>query len=155
MRRTFALTVLVMIWISPAGAQEEKPVGPKPVRVEISPRVTETQVGQQLTFSATAYDEAGNVIDAKPSAWFAAPFDAGYSDDQGHVTFVQPGEVRVGALINGKSGMLAVHVKPPAVGRIDIQAPSTPIPVGSSIVLTAITRHRHQRRPHLSTHLRM
>jgi len=140
MRRINLLVILGMIWIAPANAQNEKPSGPKPARVEITPRVTEAQVGQQLTFSATGYDEAGNRMDAKPSAWFAAPFDAGYSDDQGHVTFVQPGEVRVGALINGKSGTLTVNVKPPAVGRIDLQGPSTPIPAGSSIALNAITR---------------
>src|SRR5439155_8038473 len=140
MRRIYLLIILGMIRIAPASAQDEKPSGPKPARVEITPRVTEAQVGQQLTFSATGYDEAGNTMDAKPSAWFAAPFDAGYSDDQGHVTFVQPGEVRIGALINSKPGTLTVNVKPPAVGRIDLHGPSAPIPTGSSLALNAITR---------------
>ena len=92
MRRIYLLVILGMICTVPVTAQEEKPSGPKPARVEITPRVTEAQVGQQLAFSATGYDEAGNTMDVKPSAWFAAPFDAGYSDDQGHVTFVQPGK---------------------------------------------------------------
>src|SRR5438093_508556 len=140
MRRMYLFVILGLIWIVPANAQDEKPSAPKPARVEITPRVTEAQVGQQLTFSATGYDEAGNTMDVKPSAWFAAPFDAGYSDDQGHVTFVQPGEVRVGALINGKSGTLTVNVKPSAVGRIDLRGPSTPIPTGSSLALNAIAR---------------
>src|SRR5437588_12962165 len=104
MRRMYWFVILGLIWIVPANAQDEKPAGPKPARVEITPRVTETQVGQQLTFAATGYDEAGNKMDAKPSAWFASPFDVAYSDDQGVVTFVQSGEVRVGALGNGKSG---------------------------------------------------
>ena len=111
MRRIYLLIVLGICWFSPLRAQDEKPAGPKPARVEITPRVTETQAGQQLTFSATGYDEAGNKMDAKPSAWFAAPFDVAYSDDQGVVTFVQSGEARVGALINGKSGTLIVTVK--------------------------------------------
>src|SRR5437867_13383619 len=97
MRRINLLVILGMIWIARANAQDEKPSGPKPARVEITPRVTEAQVGQQLTVSATGYDEAGNTMDAKPSAWLAAPFAGGDSDGQGHVTFVQPGEVRIGA----------------------------------------------------------
>ena len=143
MRRIYLLIVLGICWFSPLRAQDEKPAGPKPARVEITPRVTEAQAGQQLTFSATGYDEAGNKMDAKPSAWFAAPFDVAYSDDQGVVTFVQSGEARVGALINGKSGTLIVTVKPQTVARIEIDAPSMPIPAGTGIALTAITRMRN------------
>src|SRR5262245_28953738 len=79
-------------------------------------------------------------MDAKPSAWFATPFDIAYADEQGVVTFVQAGEVRVGALINGKQGFLNVTVKPQAVAQVDIQVPPTPIPVGTSIPLVAVTR---------------
>src|SRR5262249_42639407 len=96
--------------------------------------------GQQLTFSAVGYDEAGNRIEAKPSAWYATPFDVAYADEQGVVTFVHPGEVRVGALINGKTGYVNITVKPQAVGRIDIQAPAAPIAVGTGIVLGVVTR---------------
>src|SRR5215467_10079692 len=140
MRRVYLLLLVATFSISPIGAQDEQPAGPKPARVEITPRVTEAQVGQQLTFAATGYDEAGNKMDVKPSAWFAAPFDVAYSDDQGVVTFVQSGEARVGALINGKSGTWTVNVKPEAIGRVEIEAPSAPIPTGTSIALTAVTR---------------
>src|SRR5712691_10902005 len=140
MRRIYLFVVLTMFWISPSRAQDEKPAGPKPARVEITPRVTEAQAGQQLTFSATAYDEAGNKMDANPSAWFASPFDLAYADEHGVVTFVQPGEVRIGALINGKSGTLTMNIKPRAVARIDLKGPEQPIPVGTGIPLTAITR---------------
>jgi hypothetical protein len=143
MRRFYLLVILAISWLSPIRAQDEKPAGPKPARVEITPRVTDAQVGQQLTFSATGYDEAGNKMDAKPSAWFAAPFDVAYSDDEGVVTFVQSGEARVGALINGKSGTLIVRVKPQTVARIEIDAPSTPIPAGTGIALNAVTRMRN------------
>src|SRR5437764_12659908 len=131
MRRFYLLIVLGICWFSPLRAQDEKPAGPKPARVEITPRVTEAQAGQQLTFAATGYDEAGNRMDAKPSAWFASPFDVAAADEQGVVTFVQPGEVRIGALINGKSGTLTLNVRPRAVARIDIAAPAQPIPAGT------------------------
>ena len=140
MRRICFLIALTMFGISPGRAQNEKPQGPKPARVEITPHVNEAQAGEQLTFAATGYDEAGNKMDAKPSAWFASPFDVAAADEQGVVTFVQPGEVRIGALINGKSGTLTLNVRPRAVARIDIAAPAQPIPAGTGIPLTAVTR---------------
>ncbi|PYS04792.1 MAG: hypothetical protein DMG12_09245, partial [Acidobacteria bacterium] len=98
------------------------------------------EAGQQLKFSAIGYDEAGNKLDATPSAWYATPFDLAYADEQGAVTFVQPGEVRIGALINGRSGFVSISVKPQAVARIEIKAPSTPIPVGTGVPLSVVTR---------------
>ncbi len=120
--------------------QDEKPVGPKPARVEVTPRVAEAQVGQQMTFSAAGFDEAGTKMDGKPSAWFATPFDLAYADDSGNVTFVQPGEVRVGALINGKQGFIMLIVKPQAVARIELKAPVSSIPAGTGIPLSVVTR---------------
>src|SRR5207248_357860 len=86
------------------------------------------------------YDESGNKIDAEPSAWFASPSDLAYNDDQGVVTFVLPGEVRVGALINGKTGFVTITVKPQPVARIEIKALQLPIPVGAGVPLSAVTR---------------
>ena len=59
MRRILLLVVVVTLWISPIGAQENKAAGPKPARVEVTSRVTEVEAGQQLKFSAIGYDEAG------------------------------------------------------------------------------------------------
>jgi hypothetical protein len=129
------ILLLLMLW-----GQDNKPADPKPARVEVTPRVAEAQVGQQLMFSAAGYDDAGTRIDAKPSAWFATPFDVAFADDSGNVTFVQPGEVRVGALINGKQGFITLTVKPAVVGRIEIKPPAAPIPVGTGIPLAVVTR---------------
>ena len=140
MQRILLLVVVVTLWISPIGAQENKAAGPKPARVEVTSRVTEVEAGQQLKFSAIGYDEAGNKLDATPSAWYATPFDLAYADEQGAVTFVQPGEVRIGALINGRSGFVSISVKPQAVARIEIKAPSTPIPVGTGVLVSMGSR---------------
>jgi hypothetical protein len=139
MRRTFAFIVILTGCVSLTFAQDNAAQGPKPARVEITPHLTETEVGKPLVFSAVGYDEAGNKIDAKPSAWFAAPFDVGYADDQGNVTFVQPGEARIGALINGKAGYLTVIVNAPPVARVDCKPLSGPIPVGTGVLLSAVT----------------
>jgi hypothetical protein len=117
--------------------QDDKPTGPKPTRVEITPRTVETVAGQQLTFSATAYDDAGNTMDAKPSAWFAAPFDLAYADDKGMVTFTGAGDVRVGAIVNGKTGFIVVTVRPQAVARVTIAKPRAALAVGTGLTVQA------------------
>jgi hypothetical protein len=133
--------LLAVILVSPVYGQEKpqetKPTGPKPSRVEVTPRVVETVAGQQLSFSAAGYDEAGNKMDAQPSAWFAAPFDLAFADEKGTVTFTGSGDVRVGAIINGKSGFIVVTVRPQAVARITITKPRAALAVGTGLTLQA------------------
>ena len=117
--------------------QEAKPSGPKPSRVEITPRTVETVAGQQLSFSAAGYDDAGNKMDAQPSAWFAAPFDLGFADDKGTVTFTGSGDVRVGAIINGKTGFITVTVRPQSVARVTITKPRAALALGTGLTLQA------------------
>ena len=62
------------------------------------PRRWTVYVGQKVKFSAAAKDAAGNPIEAKPSVWFAAPFDLAGADESGEVTFHAPGVVTVGAV---------------------------------------------------------
>ena len=136
-----AVLLVAAVLVSPIHGQEKpqeaKPTGPKPSRVEITPRAVETVAGQQLTFSAAGYDEAGNKMDAQPSAWFAAPFDLAFADDKGTVTFTGSGDVRVGAIINGKSGFIVVTVRPQAVARVTITKPRAALAVGTGLTLQA------------------
>ena len=136
-----AVLLVAAVLVSPIHGQEKpqeaKPTGPKPSRVEITPRTVETVAGQQLTFSAAGYDEAGNKMDAQPSAWFAAPFDLAFADDKGTVTFTGSGDVRVGAIINGKSGFIVVTVRPQAVARVTITKPRAALAVGTGLTLQA------------------
>jgi len=136
-----AVLLVAAVLVSPIHGQEKpqeaKPTGPKPSRVEITPRTVETVAGQQLTFTAAGYDEAGNKMDAQPSAWFAAPFDLAFADDKGTVTFTGSGDVRVGAIINGKSGFIVVTVRPQAVARVTITKPRAALAVGTGLTLQA------------------
>jgi hypothetical protein len=137
MRRALLIFLAATAVATPLHGQDNKPIGPRPARVEITPHTAETVAGGQLVFSATGYDEAGNRLDAKPSAWFASPFDLAYADDSGNVTFTGPGEVKVGAIINGKSGTLTITVKPQDVARITIDKPAATIPVGAGLTFYA------------------
>ena len=122
--------LLAAVLVSPVNAQEKpqetKPTGPKPSRVEVTPRTIETVAGQQLTFSAAGYDEAGNKIDAQPSAWFAAPFDLAFADDKGTVTFTGSGDVRVGA------GIGARYYTALGAVRLDVAVPLTRVHGGDA-----------------------
>ena len=136
-----AILLVIAALVGPVHGQEKpqeaKPSGPKPSRVEITPRTVETVAGQQLSFSAAGYDDAGNKMDAQPSAWFAAPFDLGFADDTGTVTFTGSGDVRVGAIINGKTGFITVTVRPQAVARVTITKPRAALALGTGLTLQA------------------
>ena len=127
-----AVLLLAVIIVVPLRGQESKPqenqpAGPKPARVEITPRTVETTAGQQLTFSAAGYDDAGNKMEANPTAWFATPFDLAYADNKGNVTFTGAGEVRVGAIVNGRTGFTMITVRPQPVARVTITKPRAAI----------------------------
>jgi plastocyanin len=137
-----AVLLIAAVLVAPVHGQDGKPqesklTGPKPSRVEVTPRTVEAVAGQQITFSAAGYDDAGNRMDAQPSAWFAAPFDTAYADEKGTVTFTGAGDVRVGAIINGRTGFIIVTVRPQAVARVTIAKPRAALAVGTGLTLQA------------------
>jgi hypothetical protein len=111
-----------------------------PASVTISPTGMQARVGEKMKFTAAARDSAGNLIDQKPSLWFAAPFDLAGADDTGTVTFHAPGVVTVGAVVLGKTGYATVTVLSPQVARIDIEPLAAPLVVGGTAKLNATPR---------------
>ncbi len=106
-------------------------------RIEITPAVSEADVGQQVQFTARAYDAAGKPLEAKVSSWLAVPADLATVDEKGNVTFFAAGEVRVIALLSGKTGQAKIKVKPVRVNRIEISKLNTSLIAGSTIKLNA------------------
>src|SRR5882724_12811287 len=122
-------------------AQEASaPQAAKPASVEVEPKQSEAHIGDKVKFTAVAKDSSGNIIDAKPSSWFADPFDVAGADENGTVVFHQPGEVIVGAVIAGKTGYAHVTVAAPPVVRVDIDPVPGALPVGGTLVLLATPR---------------
>ena len=121
------LCVIALIGTA-AFARQQPPVK----TVEVTPNATEVEVGQQLKFSAVAKDESGKIVDVKPAVWFAAPFDVVGADNSGNISFFNPGEAQIGAVVAGKVGFARVRVRPAAVTRIDLP-PNTQIVVGGAI----------------------
>ena len=139
MRCLITLLLTVVPLATPVLAQDPTTPGPKPDRVQLSPATLEAEVGQTLRFSAVGFDAEGKQVDAKPTAWFAAPFDVGAADETGLVTVYAPGELRVGAIVNGKTGWATVRITPQRVGRVDIAPLPAPLVTGASVRLEAAT----------------
>ena len=133
------LALALVLVCSPVAAQDTKPEGPRPDRVQISPGVVDAEVGQTIRFTATAYDASGAVIAAKPTAWFGAPFDVGAADEEGLVTIFAPGELKVGAIVNGKTGWATIRIKPQLVSSVIIAPLAAPLVPGAAARLEART----------------
>lgn len=108
--------------------------------VQITPSVKEAEVGQQVKLTAVATDGAGNVVKEQPSAYFAGPFDIAAVDEEGNVRLFGVGQVTVGAMVGGTPGFTTFMVKPPSVKTVEITPLKTPLVVGGSVSLEAVTR---------------
>ena len=108
--------------------------------VQVTPSVKEAEVGQQVKLTVVATDASGNAVKEQPSTYFAGPFDVAAVDDKGNVKLFGVGEVTVGAIVGGKPGFSTFKVKPPSIKTIDIAALKTPLVVGGSVSIDAVTR---------------
>src|ERR1700741_4546959 len=83
-----------------APSTEKKPEEvSKVATVEVAPATATTPVGGKLQFKAVAKDAAGQPLPDAVKYWFAAPFDAATADEHGEISFVQPGEITIGAVV--------------------------------------------------------
>ena len=137
-RNTVLMTVAVGMlavqgmWSQASKPQEASSTSVAPEVVEITPKTLDVHVGEKVKFAAAAKDAAGNPIDAKPSVWFAAPFDLAGADESGEVTFHAPGVVTVGAVIAGKTGYARVNVGTSKITALEIEPVARPIVAGSA-----------------------
>jgi hypothetical protein len=131
----------------PAFAQDDAAKDKKPeevskvTTVEITPAQATTAVGSKIQFKAVGKDSSGQAQPDAVKFWFAAPFDAATADEKGEVSFVEPGEITVGALIGKKVGYVHVMVEKPHIASIGVDAPGGPLAVGSSHRLIAVPRN--------------
>jgi len=106
--------------------------------VEVTPAQATASLGSKLTFKAVAKDSSGQILPDPVKYWYASPFDASGAEQNGEISFFQPGEITVGALIGNKFGYAHVTVVRPHIAKIDVVAPSAPILVGASDRLIAV-----------------
>ena len=134
-----AIATTLLLALNVVG-QEAKNPSPTVKNVQITPSVREAEVGQDVKLTVVATDASGNVVKEQPSTYFAGPFDIAAADDNGNVKLFGAGEVTVGAIVGGKPGFSTFMVKAPSIKTIEIHALKTPIVVGGSMQLDAVTR---------------
>ena len=113
----------------------------KVASIEVTPAKSTAAVGTKLEFKAVVKDANGQTLPDPIKHWYAAPFDSAAAEDTGAVTFVQPGEITVEAVIGKKIGYAHVTVGRPHIARVEISAPSAPLAAGATHLLTATARN--------------
>src|SRR5688572_26770636 len=108
--------------------------------VKVSVPVKEAEVGQQVQVTVLATDASGKAVNEKPSTYFAGPFDIAAVDDDGNVKLFGTGEVTVGAIVGGVPALATFMVKPPSVNSIEVVERKTPLVVGDTVQMNAVTR---------------
>lgn len=125
----------------PLEPEDQSPDNSKVVTVEVTPSHPTTAIGGKLQFKAVGKDASGQLLPDPVKFWFAAPFDAAGAEQTGEISFFQPGEITVGAQIGKKIGYAHVTVSRPHIARIDLAAPSAPLPVGGTQLLSGVPRN--------------
>jgi len=126
---------------APQDADKKPEEVSKVASVEVTPAQATSTVGGKLQFKAVAKDADGQPLLDHVKNWLVAPFDSAAADEHGEVSFVQPGEITVSALIGKKLGYAHVLVSKPPIARIDVSAPSASLAVGSAYRLVATPRN--------------
>jgi hypothetical protein len=126
---------------SPQEPEKKAEEDSKVASIEVTPAKSTAAVGTKLQFKAVAKDANGQPLPDPIKHWYAAPFDSAAAEDTGEVTFVQPGEITVEAVIGKKIGYAHVTVGKPHIARIDVSAPTAPLAAGATHRLTATPRN--------------
>ena len=141
------VAVFAVMSAQAASAQE------KPNRVEVTPTGVQVQVGDKVQFTAVAKDASGATMAGNVAAWTADPFDLAGSDENGMVTFHQPGEVTVAAVVGAKTGYAHVTVMTPPPASVEVTPLTDALPVGASYILSATARSANgDPRPDVTIH---
>lgn len=139
MRIRSLLTAIALLVPFNAPAQQSNPTSTV-ANVQITASAKEAEVGQIVKVTVVATDASGKVINEQPSTYFAGPFDIAAVDDNGNVKLFGTGEVTVGAIVGGKPGLTTLMVKAPGVKTVEIVPIKTPLVVGGTVQLDAVTR---------------
>jgi hypothetical protein len=147
----FGMTMTLIVLALAVGpiAAGQKPLEPEQkadeksniASVEVTPATGTAAIGSKMQFKAVAKDASGQALPDAVKYWYAAPFDAGGADQNGEISFFQPGEVTVGALIGSKFGYAHITVSKPHIAKIDVAAPGSALYAGGGHLLSATPRN--------------
>ena len=118
------------------------PDGPALDSIVVAPQTASVQVGSSLSLTAEALNASGEVLPSVDVTWASEDVSIAVVSQDGIVTGVSAGTVRIAASSWGKNAVATIVVSPsprvlPAVGRIVIAPTSPRIKEGESVQLTA------------------
>ncbi|MFP4598376.1 MAG: Ig-like domain-containing protein [Persicimonas sp.] len=105
--------------------------------VVIEPDPIELFEGETKTAVATAYNDAGEPIDASEAVWTVADEMVATVDTQGVVEALAPGQTQLIANVEGVEESAAIEVRRSPVDRVEISPAQPTAPVGGSVQLEA------------------
>jgi uncharacterized protein YjdB len=108
--------------------------------VQVSPAADSVYVGSSITLTATPEDADGNALSGREIFWHSEHPDIAVVSNDGAVTGVVAGEVRVAASVEGVAGYSNVTVLPKPPASIKLSSTSLSLTVGQESRLGATVR---------------
>jgi uncharacterized protein YjdB len=108
--------------------------------VALTPSLSTLTVGSTLTLQAQITDNAGNVLTDRPLAYASNAPAIATVTPAGVVTALAPGNARITASSEGKTGLASVQVIPLPVATLEITPASASLFVGDVRTFTAVAR---------------
>jgi uncharacterized protein YjdB len=108
--------------------------------VALTPSVATLAVGSSLALQVQVVDNDGNILAGRPVTFASDAPSVATIDAAGVVTALAPGNARLSATSEGKTGVASVQVVPMLVATLEITPASTSLLVGESRQLTVAAR---------------
>ncbi|HET7552686.1 MAG TPA: Ig-like domain-containing protein [Gemmatimonadaceae bacterium] len=108
--------------------------------VAVSPAADTVYIGSSTTLTATPEDADGNALTGREIFWHSEHPDIAVVTDEGAVTGVVPGEVRIAASVEGVAGYSTVTVLPKPPASLELSSNSLALTVGQESRLGATVR---------------
>lgn len=108
--------------------------------VQVSPAADTVYIGSSTSLTATPEDADGNALSGREIFWHSEHPDIAVVTNEGAVTGVVPGEVRIAASVEGVAGYSNVTVLPKPPASIELSSSTLPLTVGQESRLQATVR---------------
>jgi hypothetical protein len=130
--------VLGLLVAACGGGGSEPP--PAVATVEVSPALSDRQVGQTLQLSATVKDVSGNILSGQQVAWSSSASTVASVSSSGLVTASAVGTALITAAAGSRSGVATVNVVPEPIASIAVAPTRDTLLTGETAQLTATMR---------------
>ncbi len=128
--------------ISCLAVETTGPISSAVASVLVSPAAGDLAVGETMQLTATLKDGAGNHLTGRPVRWESSDNSVAAVSNKGLVTGVAPGPATITASSEGTDGNATITVTVIPVAAVAVWPPSSSIPVGLTLQLTATPKDR-------------